>query len=383
MVRPTQQLVRLGELESDGLARAIGERRFVEGASNAHEPGLFGNSLGGDILRVSEEAEAFDSMLATRPPDHRPHCLSHQTSAARFPAQPEAHRAALAQTNRDGAEQLVALALGDRERALSVTPPGRLAFGKPAPARFVGVGRRNEGDKPRDLRVRTRRDHRTEVSLPWRSKEDVTDAKFHEPQRKSRVVGGMALPLFDASGSSATRLQYVSWSVRAARGSDAEGIAAVHVDSWRAAYRGLVPDELLDRLSVKEREAKWRELLAVGSGLVLVAEVDGLIGGFCSAELPSRDQDTGPHVAELSAVYVAPELWRRGVGTALVRAAADELCSRDYSEATLWVFAANSAGRAFYSALGWQFDGTEDFHERSGRSTVRLRAELTAQAAAP
>ncbi len=165
--------------------------------------------------------------------------------------------------------------------------------------------------------------------------------------------------------------------MRGARASDAGGIAVVHVGSWRAAYRGLVPDELLDRLSVREREAKWRELLADGRGLVLVAEVGGRIGGFCSAEMPSRDEDTGPHVAEVSGLYVAPELWRRGVGTALLGAAMDELWRRGYIEATLWVFAANATGRAFYSGLGWRPDGTEDVHERSGERIVRLRAKLT------
>lgn len=172
--------------------------------------------------------------------------------------------------------------------------------------------------------------------------------------------------------------------MRAARARDAEGIAAVHVGSWRAAYPRTRASELLDRLSVKEREAKWRELFAEGSRLVLVAEVDGRAGRLLlGRDAQSRCGNGSARVAELSAVYVAPELWRRGLGTALVRTAMDELRGRAYSEATLWVFAENSAGRAFYFALGWQLDGTEDVHERSGQRTVRLRAELTPKAAAP
>jgi hypothetical protein len=42
-------------------------------------------------------------------------------------------------------------------------------------------------------------------------------------------------------------------TVRAATLADAEGIARVHVDAWRWAYRGDVPDAFLAALSVAER----------------------------------------------------------------------------------------------------------------------------------
>ncbi len=47
-------------------------------------------------------------------------------------------------------------------------------------------------------------------------------------------------------------------TVRAASSSDARAIAAVHVRAGQVAYRGLLPDELLDRLSVEDREGSWR-----------------------------------------------------------------------------------------------------------------------------
>ena len=164
--------------------------------------------------------------------------------------------------------------------------------------------------------------------------------------------------------------------MRGARTGDAGDIAAVHVGSWQAAYRGLVPDDLLEGLSVAEHEAKWRQLIAEGRVLVLVAEQGGRIAGFCSAVVPSRDRDAGRGTAEVAALYVAPALWRRGVGTALVRAVLQKLRDGGCSEAMLWVFEANAAGRRFYSDLGWQPDGAQGVHERSGQKTVRLRIAL-------
>jgi len=35
------------------------------------------------------------------------------------------------------------------------------------------------------------------------------------------------------------------------------GIAEVHVSSWQAAYRGVLPDDLLDGQSLPEREQSW------------------------------------------------------------------------------------------------------------------------------
>ena len=43
--------------------------------------------------------------------------------------------------------------------------------------------------------------------------------------------------------------------VRVATFTDAREIAEVHVAGWKAAYRGMVPDELLDELTVDGRRA--------------------------------------------------------------------------------------------------------------------------------
>ena len=49
----------------------------------------------------------------------------------------------------------------------------------------------------------------------------------------------------------------MSAHVREATVADSAGIARVRIETWRAAYRGLVPQEVLDRLSV-ERETILR-----------------------------------------------------------------------------------------------------------------------------
>jgi hypothetical protein len=48
-------------------------------------------------------------------------------------------------------------------------------------------------------------------------------------------------------------------TIRPATAEDAAGIAAVHVRSWQVAYRGQLPDALLDSLSVDQRTRWWGE----------------------------------------------------------------------------------------------------------------------------
>jgi len=52
--------------------------------------------------------------------------------------------------------------------------------------------------------------------------------------------------------------------LRAAVPADARAIAEIHVASWRSAYRGLLPDSLLDAMSVDELEQRWRSRLPAG-----------------------------------------------------------------------------------------------------------------------
>jgi L-amino acid N-acyltransferase YncA len=112
--------------------------------------------------------------------------------------------------------------------------------------------------------------------------------------------------------------------VRRGTQADAGPIAAVHVRAWQVAYRGLMPDGLLDGLSVAEREEMWRTLTGEARPVVYVAVQDGVVVGFCAAG-PSRDDDAEDGVAEIGAIYVDPDVWRRGVGQELMNVALRDL----------------------------------------------------------
>ncbi len=49
--------------------------------------------------------------------------------------------------------------------------------------------------------------------------------------------------------------------LRLATAADAPTIARVHLDSWRATYRGIVSDSFLQTRTYEQTEDRWREFL--------------------------------------------------------------------------------------------------------------------------
>jgi GNAT superfamily N-acetyltransferase len=148
-------------------------------------------------------------------------------------------------------------------------------------------------------------------------------------------------------------------AVRRADLEDARAIAAVHLASWRAAYRGLMPDQVLDELSLDKREQDWREWLAEGGArhFTLVAERDGRLLAFCTVEMPAREEGESDDVAAIPALYAHPDAFGTGAGRALMQAAVEAARDAGYREAVLWMLEGNRRAEAFYERGGWRRDG--------------------------
>ena len=147
--------------------------------------------------------------------------------------------------------------------------------------------------------------------------------------------------------------------VRPATLDDVPRIAEIHVETWQVAYRGLVPDAVLDRLSVDRRVTAWTRIVGETSWPstgVFVAEDNDAVVGFAHIS-PSRDDGAAPEVGEVTAIHVAPQLWRRGAGRVLLLSACASLRSAGFSAATLWVLQTNERARGFYEEMGWRLDG--------------------------
>ncbi len=160
--------------------------------------------------------------------------------------------------------------------------------------------------------------------------------------------------------------------IRPAVPEDALAVARVHVQSWQAAYRGLLPDEYLDALRPEDRAPHYdftHTDPATPNTLVAV-ETDEVLG--FATTMPSRDE-TLANYGELSALYVAPEHWRKGIGTMLIAAAYKHLVRRGYRDALLWILAGNTRAEHFYQMDGWRPDGVRRSETVWGVTVDELR----------
>jgi ribosomal protein S18 acetylase RimI-like enzyme len=94
--------------------------------------------------------------------------------------------------------------------------------------------------------------------------------------------------------------------VRRATVDDAEAFERIRIGTWRATYRGLFPDALLDRMqpNVERRRDHLRQLSESQTEFCFVAEVAGEIVGFAIG-CPERTGDP-VYKGEIAAIYVLP-----------------------------------------------------------------------------
>ena len=145
--------------------------------------------------------------------------------------------------------------------------------------------------------------------------------------------------------------------IRAADAADARAIARVHVQAWRESYRGLVPDHVIEALSVERNDAMWAEILAADdSSIVHVVERLGIgsdepdIVGFGSAA-DARGPELGTS-AEITAIYLLDKVKRCGIGRRLLSGLLPTLAAHGHHSAGLWVLVENRDARTFYETLG-------------------------------
>ncbi|MBI2253930.1 MAG: GNAT family N-acetyltransferase [Proteobacteria bacterium] len=141
-------------------------------------------------------------------------------------------------------------------------------------------------------------------------------------------------------------------SIRLAHAEDAAGIADIHVESWRDAYAGLLPDSYLAHLDHQRHTIAWTRSLAGPEERrhTLVAVIDDEVVGFATFG-PSRDGSPASE-GEIYMLYVATDWREMGIGRQLVQAAFVALWEYDKRTASIWCLAENAAAVGFYERMG-------------------------------
>jgi GNAT superfamily N-acetyltransferase len=125
---------------------------------------------------------------------------------------------------------------------------------------------------------------------------------------------------------------------------DAQTLSEIHRESVLVAYAPIFPQ---DRYPFPEAEMRthWVERLGDSDVTAVIAELDGVATGFAVVS-----------PGWLESMFVVPQAWGRGVGSALHDEAVELLRARG-AGARLWVLERNEAARQFYERRGWRHDG--------------------------
>lgn len=156
--------------------------------------------------------------------------------------------------------------------------------------------------------------------------------------------------------------------LRTARPNDAPAVAALHVASWRDAYRDVLDPAFLGGPIESTLEAHWQAMLGGKRrpGAVILATAAREVAGFAAA----WREGTNCHVDNL---HVRPGMRNAGIGRALLGFAARRLQAQGCQTADLWVFARNAGGLRFYARLGAEL-GPEVLRETQGQMVLERRA---------
>jgi GNAT superfamily N-acetyltransferase len=163
----------------------------------------------------------------------------------------------------------------------------------------------------------------------------------------------------------------IEYSVRPASLDDAERIAEVHVSTWKTAYRGLLPDALLDSMVPEDRVSRWQRTLSDRDSTVLVAMLGSQVAGFLAIG-PCRDDPDGT-IGELDAIYILDEFSGLGIGSDFMRQSDRWMRNQGFSAAILWVLPTNERAIRFYELHGWRDDGAEKMLDVPGGSVPARR----------
>lgn len=152
-------------------------------------------------------------------------------------------------------------------------------------------------------------------------------------------------------------------SVRAAVPDDAAEIARIQVDTWRTAYRNVLPEPVLSGVSASAAEPVWRAAVTAPPSPrhhVLVAVEGRWRVGFVAFgpadDLEPEDPEQQTTVA-IAPLLVEPRWGRRGHGSRLLAATVDHARADGMTRAVTWLPEGDTPSREFFLSAGWAPDG--------------------------
>lgn len=140
--------------------------------------------------------------------------------------------------------------------------------------------------------------------------------------------------------------------IRKAIKEDSYNIAKLIVSGWHTAYKGLIEDEFLNNLSADSMTHNWEKniLNQKESSNIYVCEENNNILGVIRFGNPINSPKE--YNSEIHALYVEPNLKRKGIGTKLFEYAKEYFIQNNKTNMIIWCLKGNKPSIKFYKKMG-------------------------------
>lgn len=166
-------------------------------------------------------------------------------------------------------------------------------------------------------------------------------------------------------------------SVRPARVGDADAIAEVMVTSWRTTFAALLPAAQVAELDQESAAEQWRGAITepptADHGVLVAVAGPQVVGYVVFAPADEPDAPAGERLGELLDLIVHPEQQRRGHGSRLLSAAAEQLRERGVQEMLIWTAERDLVRTEFLASAGLKPDGAFRVLDVDGSGAETLR----------
>jgi ribosomal protein S18 acetylase RimI-like enzyme len=145
----------------------------------------------------------------------------------------------------------------------------------------------------------------------------------------------------------------------------------IHSSSWKTAYKGIVPQEYLDKLKNDFWVPAFEKWISDNTIISKLVYADNEAIG-CIAYGKSRDISL-PDWGEIVSIYALPKYFGRGFGKALLVNAINDLHHKGFENIYLWVLEENLQAQKFYGKNGFSKSEDKLPYEISGEKLIHLR----------
>ena len=129
---------------------------------------------------------------------------------------------------------------------------------------------------------------------------------------------------------------------------DCFAISNVYEESWKSAYKGIIPQTYLDSIP----KGHWVKFLSDSTwNTLIMLDGDTVIGTSSYGKSRFVDMDC---YGEIISIYLLPEYLGKGYGKQLLQTAIHDLIQMGYKDIFLYVLEANAKTRHFYEQFGFK-----------------------------